>query len=433
MKKLLLALTLVSITGFAFARGTTSQAASDGTVKLTAYMQIDMADPQYEYWGVTLDAFAKKYPNIQVEFEYVSGEQFHDKFQAMAAGGEIPDLFTCYSGARSSYILNRGMVKDLRPYLTEDFKSQFASSIWDPQGPNGEIYIIAPNMAVTTVIYINTRLQKELGLTTPTTLDELIAQVPAIRAAGKTPLLFANRGVWQAQSLLLSTLVDRLGGKGWFEKAMSGAAKFTDKPFVDSLAIVKQMVDTQLFVNGVNQMEGTVATSDFIQGNAVYYLNSGWSISSVKTACPPDLWSDVDLIFFPELNGEVSKGSSAATMGEALAMNARLTGAKEDAAWKFLSFIYGAEGADIFQRYGSISTYKLDLSKYDIDKVTKQYIDLINTRPMGYIIDAKMDGEGVNNLLNPGIQAVMMGDKTPEQLAAEYEDWVAKNDSNRKR
>lgn len=431
MKKLLLALVLVSLTGFTFARG--SSQAADGTVKLTAYMQIDMADPQYEYWGVTLDAFAKKYPNIQLEFEYVSGEPFHDKFQAMAAGGEIPDLFTCYSGARSGYILNRGMVKDLRPYLSEDFKAQFASSIWDPQGPNGEIYIIAPNMAVTTVIYINTRLQKELGLTTPTTLDEMIAQVPTIRAAGKTPLLFANKGVWQAQSLLLSTLVDRLGGKNWFEKAMSGEAKFTDKPFVDSLAIVKQMVDTQLFVNGVNQLEGTVATSDFIQGNAVYYLNSGWSITSVKTACPPDLWNDIDIIFFPELNGEVSKGSSAATMGEALAMNAKLTGAKEDAAWKFLSFIYGAEGADIFQRYGSISTYKLDLSKYDIDKVTKQYIDLINTRPMGYIIDAKMDGEGVNNLLNPGIQAVMMGDKTPQQLAAEYEDWVAKNDSNRKR
>jgi hypothetical protein len=52
MKKLLLALTLVSITGFAFARGTPQPA--DGTVKLTAYMQIDMADPQYEYWGVTL-------------------------------------------------------------------------------------------------------------------------------------------------------------------------------------------------------------------------------------------------------------------------------------------------------------------------------------------------------------------------------------------
>jgi raffinose/stachyose/melibiose transport system substrate-binding protein len=431
MKKLLLALALAGVTGFAFARGTSPEA--DGTVKLTAFMQIDMADPQYEYWGVTLDAFSKKYPNIQVEFEYVSGEQFHDKFQAMAAGGEIPDLFTCYSGARSDYIINRGMVKDLRPYLTEDFKSRFASSIWDPQGPKGEIYIIAPNMAVTTVIYINTRLQKELGLSTPETLDEMIAQVPVIRAAGKTPMLFANKGVWPAQSLILSTLVDRLGGKSWFEKAMSGEAKFTDKPFVDSLGIIKQMVDTQLFVNGVNQMEGTVATSDFVQGNAVYYLNAGWSLSSVKTACPPDLWRDVDIIFFPQLNNEAVKGSSAATMGEALAMNAKLSGAKEDAAWKFLSFVYGAEGADIFQRYGSISTYKLDLSKYEIDAVTKKYIDLINTRPMGYIIDAKMNGEGVNNLLNPGIQAVMMGDKTPEQLAAEYENWVARNDSNRKR
>ena len=52
---------------------------------------------------------------------------------------------------------------------------------------------------------------------------------------------------------------------------------------------------------------------------------------------------------------------------------------------------------------------------------------------MGYVIDDKMDSEGVNNLLNPGIQAVMIGQKTPEQLAAEYEAWVAKNDSHRKK
>ncbi|AEF84862.1 putative bacterial extracellular solute-binding protein [Treponema primitia ZAS-2] len=435
MRKLVLvaALLLTAMTmAFAGPSKDTSGATS-GAVTLTVYHQIDLASPQYEYWPVTLAAFAEKYPDIKLDFEYVSGEQFHDKFQAMAATGDIPDIFTTYVGSRSSYILDRGLVKDLRPYLTDSFKANYTPAIWGPQGPNGEIYIISPNMAVCTVVYVNTKLQKELGLTTPKTLDEMIAQVPAIRAAGYTPLMFANKGVWQAQSLLLSMLVDRMGGTAWFDKARAGTAKFTDKPFVDALAVIKRMVDTQLFPAGVNQLEGPEGWGDFVQGKSVYLLDAGWRVGALKGAAAPADYAQYEAIAFPEVPGEVVHGSSAATLGEALAMNAKLTGAKADAAWKFLSFIYGQEGLDILMKYGTVPTYKLDYSKYDLDSLNRQYIQLTNSQTMGYVIDAVMDGEGVNNLLNPGIQAVMMGSKTPAQLAAEYEAWVAANDSNRKK
>lgn len=408
------------------------QAAGAGDViTLTAYHQMDLANPQYEYWPETLEAFTGKYPNIKIEWEYVSGEQFHDKFQAMAAAGEIPDLFTCYAGARSNYILNRGMVKDLRPFLTDEFKSHYTPSIWDPQGPNGEVYIISPNLAVCTAVYVNTKLQKQLGLSMPATLDEMIAQVPAIRQAGLTPLMFGNKGVWQAQSLLLSCLVDRTGGKAWFDRARAGTAKFTDPEFVRALDVVKKMVDTQLFPAGVNQLEGPEAWGAFVQNQAVYLLDAGWRISALKGAAAPEDYAAYEVIAFPALAGEVTKGSSAATLGEAIAMNAELTGAKADAAWKFLSFIYGEEGCDILMRHGVVPTYKLDLAKYDVDNLNRQYIELINSQSMGYVIDAVMDGEGVNNLLNPAIQAVMMGSQTSAQVAAEYEAWVASNDTNR--
>ncbi len=411
-----------------------AQTSSSGApVTLTVYMQNDLANPQSAYWPVTVEAFQKKYPNIKLEFEYVSGEEFHQKFQAMAASGDIPDLFTCYAGARSGYILDRGMVKDLRPYLTESFKKQYNPAIWQPQGPNGEIYIISPNMAVCTVVYINTKLQKQLGLSTPKTLDEMIAQVPKIRAAGLTPLAFGNKAQWQAQSLCLSMLVDRMGGTAWFDKAMKGSAKFTDKPFVDAIAVIKKMVDTKLFPAGVNQLEGPQAWGEFVQGKAVYLLDAGWRISALKAAAKPEDYANYAVMAFPAVAGEVNHGSSAATLGEALAMNAKLSGAKADAAWKFLSFIYGQEGCEILMKYGTVPTYKLDYSKFDIDSLTRQYINLINSQTMGYVIDAKMDSEGVNNILNPGLQAVMMGTKTPAQLAAEYEAWVAANDSNRRK
>jgi raffinose/stachyose/melibiose transport system substrate-binding protein len=438
MKKLLLMLLLIvtvmslTLTGCKKQPGSAG-ASADETVTLSVYMQIDIADPQYEYWPVTLEAFAQKHPNIKLEFEYVSGEQFHDKFQAMAATGDIPDLFTTYAGARSSYILDRGLVKDLRPNLTDEIKSHYTSAIWDPQGPNGEIYIISPNMSVCTVVYVNTRLQKELGLATPKTLDELIGQVPTIRAKGYTPLMFANKGVWQAQSLLLSMLTDRMAGKAWFDRARAGTAKFTDKGFVDALAVIKRLVDTQTFPAGVNQLEGPEGWGDFVQGKSVYLLDAGWRISALKSAAKPEDYAGYEAIAFPAVAGEVTRGSSAATLGEALAMNAKLSGAKAGAAWEFLNFIYGQEGCEILMKYGTVPTYKLDYSKFDVDNLNLQYIELTNNQSMGYVIDAVMDGEGVNNVLNPGIQAVMIGDKTPAQLAAEYEAWVAANDSNRKK
>jgi len=419
-----------ALLAFAFA---TALVAVAKPVTLSVYMQHDQANPQAAYWPVTLEAFAKQYPDIKLEFEYVAGEEFHQKFQAMAASGEIPDLFTCYAGARSGYVLDRGMVKDLRPYLTDSFKKQYNPAIWQPQGPKGEVYIVSPNMAVCTVVYVNTKLQKQLGLTTPKTLDEMIAQVSKIRAAGYTPLAFGNKAQWQAQSLCLSMLVDRMGGTAWFDKAMSGAAKFTDKPFVDAISVIKQMVDTKLFPAGVNQLEGPQAWGEFVQGKAVYLLDAGWRVSALKKAATPEDYAAYSAVAFPAVSGEKIKGSSAATLGEAIAMSAKLKGDKADAAWKFLSFIYGKEGSEILMKFGTVPTYKLDYSKFEVDSLNKQYIALINGQTMGYVIDAKMDSEGVNNLLNPGIQAVMMGDKTPAQLAAEYEAWVAANDSNRQK
>jgi len=193
------------------------------------------------------------------------------------------------------------------------------------------------------------------------------------------------------------------------------------------------MVDTQLFPAGVNQLEGPEAWGAFVQNQAVYLLDAGWRIPALKNAAAPADYANYQVIAFPAVNGEVTKGSSAATLGEAIAMNAKLSGAKADAAWNFISFIYGEEGCDILMQYDTIPTRKLDFSKYGLDPLNRQYIELTNSQSMGYVIDAVMDGEGVNNLLNPGIQAVMMGSKTSAQLAAEYEAWVAANDSNRRR
>lgn len=424
-------LILVITASVVFAAGAQEEKKDDGKVTLTAYFQIDPANPQSQGHNEIMKAFSEAYPDIELDIEYATGEAFHQKFQAMAASGDIPDVFTTYVGKRTAYITETGMVMDMRDYLTNDFSSNFSSSVLAGQGPEGEVYTIPPSMAVCHVFYGNTAILDELGLEFAETYEDLLAQVDTIRAAGYYPVSMGNKDQWVVNSWLLSCLVDRMGGKEWFEAAMVGDAKFTDEPFVRSLEIVKEMVDGKVFSPGVNQMSNTEADQEFYQQKSVYLIDAGWRTSAMVNTLTQEQQDAIHMGVFPAIKGEVSPGSSAAVPSEGFGINAKLEGtAKADAAWKFIEFYNGKIGAEIRLQNGGVPSYRLDYDKFDMPGLQKQYAEFSTSKPMGYIIDANMDAEGMG-ILNPGIQAMMFGNTTPEAVAAEYEKWVEMNDSNR--
>lgn len=428
--------TVLLTTVFLFAFGASvfasgAQESSDDGIVLSTYLQIDPANPQQKGYVEMQEAFEASRPDITFEHEYATGEAFHQKFQAMVASRELPDVFTTYIGKRTAYVTETGNALDLNEYLTDDFKSQFSAATWEPQGANGEIYTIAPSMAVCHAMYVNTNLLDKLGLEIPATYEELLAQVDTIRAAGYYPVSMGNKDQWVVNSWLLSAFVDRMGGKEWFNKAMVGDASFTEPPFVKSLEFVNEMVEKNVFSPGVNQMSNTEADQEFYQQKSVYLIDAGWRTSAMITTLPQEQQDAIEMIVFPALPGEVSSNSSAAVLSEGFGMNSKLSGTAEgQAAFDFISYYTGKEGAAIRLKNGEIPTYKLDYTGMDLPGLQMKYAQFQQDHPMGYIIDAKMDGEGMG-LLNPDIQAMMFGNITPAEVAARYEAWVAENDSNR--
>ncbi|QEN09564.1 extracellular solute-binding protein [Oceanispirochaeta crateris] len=423
-----LALCLV-LSSVVFAAGS-KESENDGIV-LSTYLQIDPANPQQQGYVEMQAAFEASRPDITFKHEYATGEAFHQKFQAMVASRELPDVFTTYIGKRTAYVTETGNALDLNTYLTDDFKKQFSDATWESQGPNGEIYTIAPSMAVCHAMYVNTDLLKEIGLEIPTTYEELLDQVQPIRDAGYYPISMGNKDQWVVNSWLLSAFVDRMGGKTWFNKAMTGSASFTDAPFVKSLEIINEMVQKNVFSPGVNQMSNTEADQEFYQQKSVYLIDAGWRTSAMVTTLPQEQQDAIEMIVFPALPGEVQSNSSAAVLSEGFGINAKLGGTPEgQAAFDFIAYYTGEEGASIRLKNGEIPTYKLDYSGLDLPGLQLKYAEFQQNHPMGYVIDAKMDGEGMG-ILNPDIQAMMFGNLTPDEVASRYEAWVKDNDSNR--
>lgn len=400
------------------------------TLKMFEYQdltdKVDVAN-----WEELLEAFSKEHPDIEFEFEYGFDEAYHNKLQTMAIAGQIPDLVFLWPAKRTGYITEQGLIKDLRPWL-KGHEAEFAAGALAAQGPNGEIYELPEQMTATHVMYANEKLMKELGLTFPKTLDELVAQGETIRAAGLIPIAMTNKAGWQMQSCLLSALTERAGGMDWYDKAIVGdGASFADPEFVNALSVIDTLAKNEMLMPGINQAGYGAALTEFVNEKAVYYIDGGWRVNNLVGELNDEQKQYISLNTFPEIpNQKGQAGSTAAVAGTGYGMNAKLEGENAEAAWKWIWFYSGPEGSKIRQKNGALPAYNLPPNE-DLDVMVKRLNTFVAETPSGYVIDAKMDAEGMG-VLHPAIQEMILGAKTPEQVAQEYEAWVAANDSNRK-
>lgn len=432
MRKLVvmtLMLVLVLTPATLFAKGVEETAAS-GVVELSMYHYHDLADATATgQWKEILAGFEEANPNIKLDIEYQFNEPFHNKLQAMAVSKQIPDVLYLWPMKRTGYVTRSGLIKDLRPYLVGK-EAGFSPAALTDQGLNGELYELPQQITATHVVYVNNKILQELGLSYPKTMDEMLAQKAKIAGAGYIPIAMDNGDGWEMQSCFLSALTERAGGMDWYNDVLVGKASFGDSEFVNALNVIKVLSDNDMFSPGINQANYGAALDDFVNGKAAYFIDGGWRVTTLVEELPADLAPYVSLETFPTIpNQKGQDGSTAVVAGTGFGMNANLSGAKADAAWDWIWYYSGPVGSKIRVGHGMIPAYKTDMG--DINPLLGKLVDFLNTKPAGYVIDAVVDAEGMN-VLHPALQEMMFGNKAPQQVANEFEAWVAANDSTRK-
>lgn len=436
MKKLIaLAVAAAALGTAGFAEGSKEKAPAGAQPKVTLTVMhlLDLTDKvTSETWDILVKEFKAKNPGIELEVEFLASESYHTKLQTVAAADRLPDVMYLWPDKRTAYVTDRGLAKDLSPRL-KGKESLFVSGALSAQNKAGAIFQIPETMNATHVMFTNEKLLKDLGLAFPKTLDELIAQGPKIRAAGLIPIAMSNKDGWQMQSCFLSALCERAGGMAWYDAAIAGkGAGFADPQFVAALDVVKKLSDAQMFTPGVNQADYGSELSDFVAERAVYMIDGGWRCNNLTTELTADQKSYVSLRTIPDIPGQKGRsGSTASTPGTGFGMKASIAPEKEEAAWKWIWFYSGPEGSKIRQARGAVPAYKLEAAG-GRDAMVVKLDEFMNKAPAGYVMDAKLDGAGMG-VLQTGLQAMMMGKKSPADVAAEYEAWVAANDSNRKK
>ena len=409
-----------------FAGGQSGTAVAPVVVKTMAYG--DQSNPEGVNWLRIVDAFEKANPNIDIDFELLYDEAYHQKVVARLAAGAAPDM--AYMGADARWGApwkEAGQQFDHRPFLDPNY---YDLSLIPDMGPNGEIYEIPLGTSnITTVLYMNEKLVKSLGFSAPKTYQDIVAMVPAAKSKGLDVISIDGADGWAWGSCLMSAVIARISGDPhWVSKAVAGEHKFTDKVFVDSLAFIETMIKDGVIASKSVLIDYGANLSNFSNEKALFMVQGQWIAGSIEH---PEVANNTLMLAWPKLPGE--KPATAGSVAAAISVGYGVTnaGAAEpavrDAALKFLQHFYSHEETTQRLRDGGIVAPVLKNFKVpdDLPRLVKQKVGLAQSAMNTDVIDAFLSG-APNDVLNAGMQKIASGQATAKEVAAEVEALLRK-------
>jgi raffinose/stachyose/melibiose transport system substrate-binding protein len=381
----------------------------------------DNSNQEGQNWVRIVEAFEKENPNIDIDYEMLYDEAYHQKVAARLAAGDVPAL--AYMGADARWGKPWAEAKqqfDHKPFMDQAY---YDMSLIPPMGPNGEIFEIPLGTSnITTVLYANEELIKSLGFELPKTYEDIVAMVPKAKKAGLDVITIDGADGWAWGSCFMSAIIARVSGDAnWVSKAVAGQYKFTDPAFVDSLTLLQRFVKDGVISEKAVLVDYGANMSAFSNKKALFMIQGQWAAGGID----PAVAEKTAMMAFPTLPGEKGNAGSVAAAIQ-VGYGVTQAGSKDpkvrDAALKFIQYFYST--AETTQRLRDGAIVAPILKGYevpaDLPSIVKQKVTLAKSAKNTDVIDAFLGG-AANDALNAGMQKIASGAAKPADVAAEVE------------
>jgi len=373
---------------------------------------------------------AKKYETltgIKINFElYAPSDVYKQKVRAAAQGVNLPDVFGIL-GEKSDLasFVKAGHVLDLTANMEANnnswknsfFSKALAVNEFGPQnsyGINQGIFGVPVDIMTIQMVY-NKKLLAQLGLNPdrpPKTLPEFLDAGAKIQAAGMQGLVSGWGELWMIDCLA-NNYAFNIMGKDKVLATIKGEVAYTDPDWIRVFAIFKQMKDSGILAQGLVTMINKSAEQLFANEKAVFAFNGSWCVNVYKGM-------NVNLEYGAMLPPEASERFPMAIWGGAgssFMVNAR-SKHKEEAV-KFLTWLTDEDQ----QAYLASATNNLPANRNSLSKIPEKLAQF--ARGMDYATHPNVWGVSESSLVvdafGQGIQSIIIGEKTPEQVAAEVQ------------
>ncbi|NLW21057.1 MAG: extracellular solute-binding protein [Clostridiales bacterium] len=375
-----------------------------------------------------LQEFLAANPGVTVKEEgYSDQSTYQQKIYTMAAGGDLPDVFYL-KGSWVSEFVNNGWAVDLTSLLEEnpEWKAIFNPGAFDNFTRDGAIYGVPTQSMVTSVVFYNAALFREMGYDSfPTDWEELYEAAAKFKENGYLLFTMGNKANWPAESCWLSTIGDRLTGTDWTNSIISkdGTAKFTDPEFVSALEYFQQLALTPGAFNiDINSLDESQGREAFLNGKAGAIVDGSWMISTLEQT-RPEFFDDLEVAILPAIEG--GKGApNTASGGPAwsYALSSKALSSPEHFALAagVLQAFTGETSNRVALENGEIMSATVEFDKSKTGPILAKFLEMMKDKSTVPIYDAAMDSVVIETM-NVGLQELLINAKTPQALAEEIQ------------
>ncbi|MBL8132260.1 MAG: extracellular solute-binding protein [Anaerolineae bacterium] len=237
----------------------------------------------------------------------IGHEDFKTTILVMAAGGDLPDMFSYWAGARTQFVVDSGRLAPIDEWWDANGLSDVvpASLAAGATVYNGARYLVPFGYHYAGLFY-NPTVMADAGITEfPTDWAGFLAMCETLKAAGVAPFALGSMNRWPAQ-FWFDYLLLRTAGPEYRAQLMAGEASYTDPEVVRAMELWKELVDAGYFVADANAYDWTDAADQVANGEAAMTLMGTW-ITGYWNGNGLVPVEDYDFFPFPSIDEGVSQ------------------------------------------------------------------------------------------------------------------------------
>ena len=343
MKKALTILLIALIAMTTVFAGGASESSSEGGVTTLTLAFWDVS--QNNYINVVIDAFEAANPDIKIELQDTPSTEYITKLNTQLNGESDVDMFFVKEADKTKTFYDRGQLADLSGYIAADgidmadYNGTDANFIFD-----GKVY----GMPVRTdqyVLFYNKDIFDAAGVPYPDNdmtwaeFENLAAQLTSGEGANK--IYGAHFHSWNA-------CVQNWGVQDGEHTIMSGEYSFF-KPYYEMVLRMQKAGSCMDY--GTIQGSGIGYTDVFARGQVAMLPMGSWLIQTmIQKNATGESTVNWGVAVIPHAE-DVPNGY---TVGATTPICINNASKNKDAAWRFVSFLAGPEGAQILAECGQV-------------------------------------------------------------------------------
>ncbi|WP_458780524.1 ABC transporter substrate-binding protein [Arthrobacter sp. D3-16] len=354
---------------------------------------------------------------ITVELEAMPQENMRTVLQTQLQSGEGPDVFSWGSGpGYAGALAEAGLLYD----LTDAYK-QNEWPVYDFAKErvtfDGKIVGVPGDMETLGLFY-NKDIFADLGIPEPKNLADVEAAAKKINDSGSgvLPIGVSDQEGWQGGHLLSMALSSRVGSDG-MNALLKGDQSWASPDVVAALSVWEDFHASGFIPEFPTSLSYDSVNALFYSGKAAMLPTGSWLVSGIEENTD----FEVGYIPFPAEGGS---GSFAGGLGSGPYISA--TSKNPEAAIKFVDFLVSPEhGRWTVENLGTIPSYPVETNGLNVSPLFAQVLEDTSKfssgeSDIGQSIDV-LASDVFNEAMWSGIQGILSGQKTAEEVAQDLE------------